>query len=389
MSNQKPVILIGPRADDPAESVSAVNRSFVEGLSDHYRFVEHGSNRRFGMDRQTSLNPLNALYFLKHAMEWLWHLIRHRPAIAHYVLNSEWALVKSLVLIRMARVFGAKTVGHLHDGKFISFLERLPRWKKRIALRELLALDGFVVLSEWWHAAIADALRPCPEKLFVVNNSIDREFESTALSMPCQRDELVILSLGVMGRPKGVFDLIEAAAMIQSRGRFRLILVGPEREPDIHRQVREYVANHSLSDTVEIRGGVFGSEKIDLYRAASVFVLPSHYENFPLVVLEAAAAGQAIITTPVGAVPEFFEDGVSALFVQPGKPDQLAAALARLIEHPEERVRLGLAARQTFVSRLSRSQVMDSMHHVYQQVLAGSQSTLSKADGKNLNVCKQ
>ena len=97
----------------------------------------------------------------------------------------------------------------------------------------------------------------------------------------------------------------------------------------------------------------------------------------------------AKVRKPVGAVPEFFEDGVSALFVQPGKPDQLAAALARLIEHPEERVRLGLAARQTFVSRLSRSQVMDSMHHVYQQVLAGSQSTLSKADGKNLNGCKQ
>ena len=64
MNDQKPVILIGPRADDPAESVSVVNGSFVEGLSDHYRFVEHGSNRRFGMDRLASLNPLNALYIV-------------------------------------------------------------------------------------------------------------------------------------------------------------------------------------------------------------------------------------------------------------------------------------------------------------------------------------
>ena len=372
MNDQKPVILIGPRADDPAESVSVVNRSFVEGLSDHYHFVEHGSNRRFGMERQSSLNPLNALYCFKHTMEWLWHLVRNRPAIAHYVLNSNWALVKSLVLIKIARVFGAKTVGHLHDGNFISFLERLPARRKRIVLRELRALDGFVVLSEWWRGAIAGAVGPRSERLFVVNNPIDQEFESAALAMPCRRDELVILSLGIMGRPKGVFELLEAAAMVKSRGKFRLILVGPEREPNIHRQVREYAAKHNLSDTVEIRGGVFGREKLDLYRAASVFVLPSHYENFPLVVLEAAAAGQAIITTPVGAVPEFFEDGVSALFVQPGKPDQLAAALARLIEHPEERVRLGLAARQTFVTRLSRTQIMDSMHQVYSRVLGGA-----------------
>ena len=76
-------------------------------------------------------------------------------------------------------------------------------------------------------------------------------------------------------------------------------------------------------------------------------LLPSYIENFPLVVLEAAAAGQAIITTPVGAVPEFFEDGVSALFVDPGNPQQIANAIMRLLRNPGERRRLDHEARQS------------------------------------------
>src|SRR6185436_18698071 len=106
-------------------------------------------------------------------------------------------------------------------------------------LRQLRALDGFVVLSEWWRNAISTAVAPDPQKLFVVNNPIDREFEAAALAMPEERSELVLLSLGVMGRAKGVFELLDAAAAVEAKRKFKLILAGPEREPNAHAAVRE------------------------------------------------------------------------------------------------------------------------------------------------------
>ena len=48
MKRERPVILIGPYEDDPAESVSAVNRCFVDGLSGRYAFIPHVANRSFG-----------------------------------------------------------------------------------------------------------------------------------------------------------------------------------------------------------------------------------------------------------------------------------------------------------------------------------------------------
>ena len=97
-------------------------------------------------------------------------------------------------------------------------------------------------------------------------------------------------------------------------------------------------------DTVTIEAPVAGAEKVALFRECGIFVLPSFRENFPLGVLE-AAVGAAMVVTPVGATPEFFTDGESALFIPPGDVNLLAAAIRRVVESEEVRIRLGTGAR--------------------------------------------
>jgi glycosyltransferase involved in cell wall biosynthesis len=79
----------------------------------------------------------------------------------------------------------------------------------------------------------------------------------------------------------------------------------------------------------------------DLYERSSIFVFTSEAENFPVVLLEAMAAGQAIVTCDGTGCPEVV--GQDALLVPPRRPDQIRAALARLIE--DEALRMDLAAR--------------------------------------------
>jgi glycosyltransferase involved in cell wall biosynthesis len=380
MNTQKPVILIGPTCDDPTESVSVVNLALVDGLQDHFTFVCSASNRRYGLTRQCQLNFWNLYYLVKHLVIWLKNLLRHRPDVAHYAIISSWAMKKGVLMLGLARIFGARTVGHLHDGNFVEHWNQLSPMRRRFAFWQLSKLDGFIVLSERWRDLIEEQVGIAPEKLYVVNNSIAAGFEDAALAMPVARPGNRLLSLGTMGRDKGVLELVAACAAVAKETQdFSLDLVGPEREPGIRDLVNRQLVDLDLTANVRLQGGVHGPAKLDLFRESSIFVLPSYFENFPLVILEAAAAGQAIITTRVGAVPEFFEDGVSAIFVDVGNVAQLAEAITRLLQQPEELRSLGSAARDVFKYRLARSRIKDSLEHCYRQLL-GAESLQACAD---------
>lgn len=366
--SSSPLVLIGPVSDDPSESVSAVNRALIGGLQERYGFLLQPAKRRLGLARQGRLNPVNVLYLIRQLVGWAWRLIRNRPAVAHYALNSGWAMEKSLAFLGFARCLAPCVVCHLHAGDFLRFWDSVPAWRQRLALRVIRRLDGLVVLSEGWKRALVETLGLPEDRVFVVHNPIDKDFEQAALAMPVERGQPIVLSLGVMDKAKGIWDILAAAQMLRRKATF--VVAGPEREPDIHRRVRAFIEAHSLQDTVTMRGAVWGQEKVELFRQASILLLPSYFENFPLVVLEAAAAGLALVTTPVGAIPEFFEHGVSALFVEAGRPEQIADAIQQLVEHPEQRIRLAQAARQVFTTRLAREKIMADMDRVYQTILA-------------------
>src|SRR5262245_6772509 len=140
-----PRILIGPLASDPTEAVTTVNRAFVKDLASDYWFIPQVAARRYGATRQSQFNLVNVYYLLKHLALWVGRLARYSPDIAHYGLTSCWNLEKTLIFLRFARVFGAKTMAHLHGGAFLEFWATLPAWRKTIAFRQLSQLDALVL----------------------------------------------------------------------------------------------------------------------------------------------------------------------------------------------------------------------------------------------------
>jgi len=111
---------------------------------------------------------------------------------------------------------------------------------------------------------------------------------------------------------------------------------------------REETRARGLDHRVSLPGWMNQADVQKLLSAADVLVLPSYGEGMAMSVLEAMSFGLCVVCTPVGALAEVIEDGVSGLLVQPGDVEGLAKALRRTLDDPDLRRRLGEGARSRY-----------------------------------------
>lgn len=108
-------------------------------------------------------------------------------------------------------------------------------------------------------------------------------------------------------------------------------------------------------------GGVNADALRELYRQASVLVLPTMYDMSPHVVREALGYGLPCVTTMVGGIPEIVRDGVDSLLVAPGDGAALAAGLSALLSDPERAREMGRAGRARVLRDLTWERVVERM----------------------------
>jgi len=277
--------------------------------------------------------------------------------------------IKSDFLIRWLGLYRRRPwVAFLHGYTTRDLADRLytqiDRWPLRRAYRVVVvsralaetvsrrgvSADRISVLQN----AIRPFVPPPPEEVAQV-----RERFELSETVP------LILSVGRLSREKGHAELIAAATLLRDRGAaFRLVLLGdgPERAA-----LERKVASLALQDRV-----VFAGHRPDVapfYAAARLFVLPSHSEGSPNVVLESVAAGVPVVATAVGGVPEILEDGQTGVLVAKGQPPELAAAIERLLRDPALCLRLSRQACETILPRHAPEERMRWLIRFYQGVL--------------------
>ncbi|MDR0995662.1 MAG: glycosyltransferase family 4 protein, partial [Tannerella sp.] len=111
---------------------------------------------------------------------------------------------------------------------------------------------------------------------------------------------------------------------------------------------------------------VSGKAKDKLFAEARVFCLPSYAEGFPVAVLDAWSQGLPVLTTPVGGIPDWLEDGANGLLFPAGDVQALSRCLLRLIREPELRSRLGQAGRDLARSHFSLSSINTQISALYE-----------------------
>jgi glycosyltransferase involved in cell wall biosynthesis len=264
-----------------------------------------------------------------------------RLGVIHANLSQRGSTIRKLIVAQLARRLGVPLVIHLHGSGYHEFYDGLWPPLQRPVRAMFRGAAGVIVLGRFWAAWVADRMGLPPSSIATLYNGVPTP--GGGRGQDPARPHIVLL--GRIGPRKGIPELLEALASpaMASRG-WRATLAGDgDLEP-----YRRFVAERGLADRVTLPGWLDSDAASGLLQRADILTLPSHAENFPISVIEALAAGVAVVTTPIGTTPELLVDGVSALFVPVGDAHALADTLVRLIDDAALRRRIAAAGHDVF-----------------------------------------
>ena len=273
------------------------------------------------------------------------------------VSKTRKTYLPGLIAARAAGIPHVVHVGSSLDRPVAGFLDRLD--VASLAGRLRAPHDAYFVVCQY----ISDQLqRRCvdPDRIFDVSNAVDtNRFHPEKVSVPLEsrfRDLLetrtVDVRLGFVGglQPyKGLNDLAQALEMTTADCEVLVAGDGPERNR----------LERAFGDAALFLGSVPYDQIPALYHEMDVFVLPSHTEGLPRVILEAQATATPVIATRVGGVPEVVEDGETGLLCDPRRPAELESAIDRLAADPSERQSLGANGRTAVEEAFSWNRLYD------------------------------
>jgi len=152
-------------------------------------------------------------------------------------------------------------------------------------------------------------------------------------------DPASMLFVGRLTREKGIFDLVNSLASME-KGNWCLNILGDYSCKEDELVMDTILGEHPWKQNIHFRGVITGEKKWNYYRNASIFILPSYVEVFPVVLLEAMAFGCAVISTDVGEVPDITIES-SVCLVKPGETVAIRKAISALIESPSKCLKMG------------------------------------------------
>jgi len=290
------------------------------------------------------------------------HLRDWRPDVVH---AHDWLVAHPA--IALAEFFDVPLVATLHATE----AGRHSGWVAGHINRQVHSV-------EWWLANEADTLITCSSsmrdeviELFspgpdtdvtVIHNGIDL----TAWEFAERRRAVGPAELLFAGRleyEKGVQDLITALPLIRRRHPGTTLTVAGEGTQ------REWLAglavNHRVADAVTFLGNQDHDALVRLMRRCEAIVLPSRYEPFGIIALEAAASGIPLVTSTAGGLGEAVHDGTTGLTFPPAQAPDLAAAVIATLDDPAAAAARARRARALLTEEFTWQAVAERTAAVY------------------------
>ncbi len=233
-------------------------------------------------------------------------------------------------------------------------------------------VDRVICVSEATKRKLAECVPVLAAKTQVIYNGIDVDAIRARILNESQRAQLRanlgisagVTVLGFFGRlewQKGIDELI--SGLPEWPDSSKLLIVGRGSEESKH---KAHVQSLGLENRVLFLG--FRADAIELMSICDLIVVPSRYEPFPRVVLEAFCAGTPVLAAAVDGIPELIEDGVTGWLYE-GGGQELAASLVRVLAGPERLANVSQTAAR-HVQKYHVNRQLHELDETYQELLA-------------------
>lgn len=271
--------------------------------------------------------------------------------IYHIHAASRGSTFRKGYYVKLIKKWGGKVILHIHGAQYMEFYNQCSEKKKKRIIDILKSADMVIALSEDWKKKFDKkfGLTNC----VVLPNGIDTEKYSNAVSsLEQHKNEFVFL--GRLGERKGAYDLVNAIELaVKQNSNIKVYMAG---DGEIEK-VRGLIHQKKLQNNIILVGWVDFERKIELLKKSATLVLPSYNEGLPMAILEGMAAGKAIISTTVGAIPEVIEDG-NGILIEPGNIKLLSDAIVECSNNLEK---ITLMA-QNNIKKIDNQFSMKTMH---------------------------
>jgi phosphatidylinositol alpha-1,6-mannosyltransferase len=346
--------------------------NLCSGLREEHRvfIITSFAKKPYPNERDTFRAPVAGLIpFAVYAL-WRGAMVLARSRRIGVVFGGS-ALTTPLVLI-LSRPFRRRAVVLIHGLDVIH-----PKFIYQLLCVRWLKFCDRVIANSNYTAALAESRAVAPKRLTVIPPGVqpDRFNISTDVIATKRRwnieDRKIILFVGRLAKRKGLKEFVETSLVeiIRQIPETVFLIIGDNptdslaHHHDVVEEINTLASKSGLENRVRLLGAVSDDEKIRLYQACDVVVLPAldlkeDVEGFGIVALEGAAAGKPIVAMRVGGIPDAVEDGKGGILVDPGDYRALTRAVNAILNDAAKGFAIGFYARERTKRDFSWNQII-------------------------------
>lgn len=200
-------------------------------------------------------------------------------------------------------------------------------------------------------------------------NTLDKIDSNIRSELNIPEDIPVVIHIGRLCKSKGQHLLLQAAANLHQLGQEAVyLIVGKDLEQDgaYLNYLKDMAQELGINDSVRFLG--HRADISQLLTLSDLLVLPSYTEGLPLVILEAMAAGLAVVATPVGGIPEVVIEKETGFLVPVEDVQALGDAIFKLLQNPNLKYEMGNKGLEMVNENLSLEKMCEEVFDIYKQV---------------------
>jgi glycosyltransferase involved in cell wall biosynthesis len=331
----------------PIHGASAVNQSIKNSslINEYFRTEFFNISPAKDLSDIGKMNVGKFFSIVKIFIGSVYLYLKFKPKLVYITLSPHGlAFYKDGLIAIILKMLGGRIVFHLH-GKGIAGVTKRS-WIKRLIYRAVFKNVEIIHLSDKLFYDL-DNVRDISTSITAVPNGID---DSSYYFTVDKSPIFTFVYLSNLVRAKGADTLIRATALVNKKyaGLFEVKIIGKTSNAAYLQELHDLITE-DLAKTIKIVGPKYDLEKILELKKSNVFVLPTKNDCFPLSILEAMAAGLAVISTDEGAITDIIDHGETGDVIPDSSPISLAAAMVKHIENRQYNENCATAAHKKFL----------------------------------------